>query len=119
MTLPLENVTVIDFSQVMLGPAATQMLADFGADVIKVERPERGDLSRWSVGRADDLDNPVFSSLNRNKRSIALDLRSQAAKAIILDLVKTADVVVENFRPGVMDRMGLGYETLSALNQIG
>lgn len=116
MTLPLENVTVIDFSQVMLGPAATQMLADFGADVIKVERPERGDLSRWSVGRSDDLDNPVFCSLNRNKRSIALDLRTKVAKRIVLDLIRAADVVVENFRPGVMDRMGLGYEALSAIN---
>jgi formyl-CoA transferase len=116
MTLPLENVTVIDFSQVMLGPAATQMLADFGADVIKVERPERGDLSRWSVGRSDDLDNPVFCSLNRNKRSIALDLRTEVAKRIVLDLIRAADVVVENFRPGVMDRMGLGYEALSAIN---
>jgi crotonobetainyl-CoA:carnitine CoA-transferase CaiB-like acyl-CoA transferase len=116
MTPPLENVTVIDFSQVMLGPAATQMLADFGADVIKVERLGRGDLSRWSVGRADDLYNPVFCSLNRNKRSIALDLRSEAAKRIVLDLIKAADVVVENFRPGVMDRMGLGYAALSAIN---
>jgi len=79
VTLPLDNVTVIDFSQVMLGPAATQMLADFGADVIKVERPGRGDLSRWSVGSPDDLYNPVFCSLNRNKRSIALDLRTEAA----------------------------------------
>ena len=116
MTLPLENVRVIDFSQVMLGPAATQMLADFGADVVKVERPERGDLSRWSVGRADDLDNPVFCSLNRNKRSIALDLRTEAARRIVLDLIRHADVVVENFRPGVMERMGLGYPALSALN---
>jgi formyl-CoA transferase len=116
MTLPLENVTVIDFSQVMLGPAATQMLADFGADVIKVERPEQGDLSRWSVGRSDDLDNPVFCSLNRNKRSIALNLRTEVAKRIVLDLIRAADVVVENFRPGVMDKMGLGYEALSAIN---
>jgi formyl-CoA transferase len=107
---------VIDFSQVMLGPAATQMLADFGADVIKVERPEQGDLSRWSVGRSDDLDNPVFCSLNRNKRSIALNLRTEVAKRIVLDLIRAADVVVENFRPGVMDKMGLGYEALSAIN---
>ena len=116
MTLPLDDVTVIDFSQVMLGPAATQMLADFGADVIKIERPGRGDLSRWSVGSPDDLDNPVFCSLNRNKRSIALDLRTEAAKHIVLELIRRADVLVENFRPGVMDRMGLGYASVSAVN---
>lgn len=116
MTLPLDDVKVIDFSQVMLGPAATQMLADFGADVIKIERPGRGDLSRWSVGSPDDLYNPVFCSLNRNKRSIALDLRAEAARAIVLELIKRADVLVENFRPGVMERMGFGYEALTEVN---
>jgi formyl-CoA transferase len=114
--LPLDGVVVVDFTQVMLGPAATQMLADFGADVIKVERPPRGDLSRTQPDDPRDPDNPVFCSLNRNKRSIALDLRSDAAKDIVKDLVRSADVVVENFRPGVMERMGLGYGTLSAVN---
>ena len=103
-TMPLEGVRVIDFTQVMMGPVATQMLADYGADVIKIERPGAGDLSRTSLADdPDGLNNPVFRSLNRNKRSIALDLRGEAGKAIVYDLVKTADVVVNNFRAGVMD----------------
>ena len=116
-TQPLSGVKVLDFTQVMMGPCCTQMLADYGADVIKIERPGAGDLSRTSL--ADDpegLNNPVFRSLNRNKRSIALDLRGEAGKAIIYDLVKTADVVVNNFRAGVMDRMGFGYDRLKSIN---
>src|SRR5919108_3823329 len=113
---PLSGVRVIDFTQVMLGPCATQVLADYGADVIKIERPGAGDLSRTSI--ADDpagLDNPVFRSLNRNKRSIALDLRSEAGKQVVYDLVRQADVVVNNFRAGVMERMGFGYADLARI----
>lgn len=114
---PLSGIKVIDFTQVMMGPCATQMLADYGADVIKIERPGAGDLSRSSVpDDPDGRNNSVFRSLNRNKRSIALDTRGDAGKAIIYDLVKQADVVVNNFRAGVMDRMGFGYEKLSAIN---
>ena len=114
---PLSGVRVIDFTQVMLGPSATQVLADYGADVIKIERPGAGDLSRTSIpDDPDGLDNPVFQSLNRNKRSIALDLRKPDGKAIIYDLVRNADVVVNNFRAGVMERMGFGYEELSRIN---
>ena len=115
--LPLEGVRVLDFSQVMMGPCCTQMLGDYGADVIKIERVDVGDLSRWSIG--DDPDggnNPVFSSLNRNKRSIALDLKREEHREVVLRLVETADVVVNNFRPGVMDRMGFGYDDLRAIN---
>jgi crotonobetainyl-CoA:carnitine CoA-transferase CaiB-like acyl-CoA transferase len=115
-TQPLTGVRVIDFSQVMLGPCATQMLADYGADVIKIERPA-GDLSRTSL--ADDPDgpnNPVFRSLNRNKRSVVLDLSKPEGKQVIYDLVRDADVVVNNFRAGVMERLGFGYETLAAIN---
>jgi len=114
---PLAGVRVIDFTQVMLGPSATQVLADYGADVIKIERPGAGDLSRSSI--PDDPDgpnNPVFRSLNRNKRSIALDLRKEDGKAIIYDLVREADVVANNFRAGVMERMGFGYERLAEIN---
>lgn len=116
--LPLDGIKIIDFSQVMLGPCATQMLADFGADVIKIERPKVGELSRNVFGGNSDLsrNNPVFFSLNRNKRSMALDTRTQAAKKVIYELVKTADVVVSNFRPGVMSRMGFSYETLKEIN---
>jgi formyl-CoA transferase len=100
-----------------MGPCATQMLADYGADVIKIERPGAGDLSRTSIADdPDGLNNPVFRSLNRNKRSIALDLRGPAGKEIVFDLVKKADVVVNNFRAGVMERMGFGYEALSKIN---
>ena len=115
--LPLDGVRVLDFSQVMMGPCCTQMLGDYGADVIKIERAGAGDLSRWSVG--DDPDggnNPVFSSLNRNKRSIAVNLKADEDREAVLRLVETADVVVNNFRPGVMDRMGFGYARLQAIN---
>jgi crotonobetainyl-CoA:carnitine CoA-transferase CaiB-like acyl-CoA transferase len=116
-TQPLAGVRVIDFTQVMLGPSATQVLADYGADVIKIERPGTGDLSRSSIpDDPDGLDNPVFRSLNRNKRSIALDLRKVDGKAIIYDLVRGADVVVNNFRAGVMERMGFGYDELAKIN---
>src|SRR5258708_37274242 len=114
---PAAGVRVIDFTQVMMGPCATQMLADYGADVIKIERPGAGDLSRTSIADdPDGLNNPVFQSLNRNKRSIALDLRGPAGKEVVFDLVKKADVVVNNFRAGVMERMGFGYEALSKIN---
>ncbi len=117
MALPLTGVRVIDFTQVMLGPCCTQMLGDYGADVIKIEKTKVGDLSRWSVGEdPDGLNNPVFASLNRNKRSLALDLKAEADRAVVLRLLETADVVVNNFRPGVMERMGFGYETLKRLN---
>ncbi|MBV8474472.1 MAG: CoA transferase [Hyphomicrobiales bacterium] len=114
---PLSGVRVIDFTQVMLGPSATQVLADYGADVVKIERPGAGDLSRSSIpDDPDGLDNPVFRSLNRNKRSIALDLRKPEGKAVIYDLVRNADVVVNNFRAGVMERMGFGYAELAEIN---
>ncbi len=116
--LPLDGVTVLDFTQVMLGPCCTQMLGDYGADVIKVERVGLGDLSRWSVGEdPDGGNNPVFASLNRNKRSIALDLKSEEGRAAIKQLASTVDVVVNNFRPGVMERMGLGYKDLKRINR--
>src|ERR1700723_412226 len=114
---PLSGVRVIDFTQVMLGPSATQVLADYGADVVKIERPGGGDLSRTSISDdPDGLDNPVFRSLNRNKRSIPLDLPKPDGKAIIYDLVREADIVVNNFRAGVMERMGFGYEELAKIN---
>lgn len=114
--LPLSGVTVIDFTQVFMGPCCTQLLGDYGADVIKVERPKVGDLSRSSIPDPDGLDNPVFLAINRNKRSVAIDLRTEAGRAIVHDLCRRADVIVSNFRPGVMDRMGLGYEALRAIN---
>ena len=116
--MPLSGIRVIDFTQVMLGPCATQMLGDFGADVIKVERPGTGDLSRSFFGETSDeaMNNAVFVSLNRNKRSIEINSKSDVGRQQILDLVRTSDVVVDNFRAGVMDRLGFGYEALSQIN---
>ncbi len=115
--LPLDGVRVVDFTQVMLGPCCTQMLADYGADVIKIEKQKVGDLSRWSVGKdPDGLNNPVFCSLNRNKRSFSVDLKDPATKEAVLQLIDTADVVVNNFRVGVMERMGFGFEDLKKRN---
>lgn len=116
--MPLSGVRIIDFTQVMLGPCCTQMLGDFGADVIKIERPGAGDLSRSFFGERSEeaMNNAVFASLNRNKRSVTLDTKTEAGRQAVLDLVKTADVVVDNFRAGVMDRLGFGYNELSGIN---
>lgn len=117
-SLPLDGVRVIDFTQVMLGPCCTQTLADYGAEVIKIEKSKIGDLSRWSLGSdPDGLNNPVFCSLNRNKKSLALDLKLEEARSAVLALIESADVVVNNFRPGVMERMGFGYEDLKKINK--
>lgn len=112
----LEGVVVLDFTQVYMGPSCTQMLADYGAEVIKVERPKVGDLSRNSFPDPAGQDNPVFFSINRNKRSITVDTRTDAGKDVIRDLVRRADVVVSNFRHGVIERMGFGYEECKQLN---
>ena len=114
--LPLAGIRVIDFTQVMMGPVCTQMLGDYGADVIKIERAGAGDLSRSTFPPKDGIDNPVFCSLNRNKRSVALDLRNAEQMAAVKSLIAGADVVVNNFRAGVMDRMGLGYDDCHQLN---
>ena len=115
--LPLSGIRVLDFTQVMMGPVATQMLADYGADVIKIERPGTGDLSRTSFPNDPaGLLGPVYCSLNRNKRSVVLDLRKQEDRDLVLQLVQTSDVVVNNFRAGVMERMGFGYEECSRIN---
>ncbi|MFV2054359.1 CaiB/BaiF CoA transferase family protein [Aliiroseovarius sp. YM-037] len=117
-TLPLDGIRVIDFTQVMLGPCATQMLADFGADVIKIERPGAGDLSRSFYGETSEeaMNNAVFASLNRNKRSVEIDTKSPEGKQMVYALVREADVVVDNFRAGVMDRLGFGYDELKKIN---
>ncbi len=112
---PLGGVTVLDFTQIELGPCATQVLGDFGADVIKIERPGAGDLSRVHMKHASG-ESAVFWSLNRNKRSVAIDVRSPLGREAIHRLARKADVVVHNFRPGVMERLGFGYADLSAIN---
>ena len=113
---PLTGVTIVDFTQVYSGPSCTQLLGDFGADVIKIERPGTGDLSRSSFPDEGGLDNPVFFSINRNKRSVSVNTRTDEGRQVIHDLVRGADVVVSNFRAGVMDRIGFGYDQLCAIN---
>jgi crotonobetainyl-CoA:carnitine CoA-transferase CaiB-like acyl-CoA transferase len=110
----LQGVRVIDFSRVVAGPYSTMLLGDFGAEVIKVERPGKGDDSRgWGPPNRGEV-STYFLGLNRNKKSIAIDLSTERGVAIARELVADADVVIESFRPGVMERLGLGYETLSA-----
>lgn len=112
---PLEGVRVLDFSTLVPGPLATLLLVDAGADVIKVERPGRGDELRSYEPKAGP-DGIGFALLNRGKRSITLDLKAPDAVERLLPLLRTADVLVEQYRPGVMDRFGLGYQALSAIN---
>lgn len=113
---PLAGIRVLDFSQIMMGPVATQLLADHGADVLKIERPGSGDIFRHAIVDPDGAEHPAFGAVNRNKRSVAVDVRAPEGLALIDDLVAKADVVVNNYRPGVMDRLGLGYERLSEIN---
>jgi crotonobetainyl-CoA:carnitine CoA-transferase CaiB-like acyl-CoA transferase len=118
MQQALQGVKIVDFTQMMLGPWATQFLGDMGADVIKVERPKYGEWERGlaAMGQLLGGDSPFFLAMNRNKRSLTLDLKAEEGKEIIRALVRDADVVVENFRPGVLDRLGLGYEALKQIN---
>lgn len=113
---PLSGVTVLDFTQVFMGPSCTQLLGDYGAEVIKVERPGVGDLSRSSISDPAGPDNPIFLSINRNKRSLSVDTRTEEGKDVVRRLVREADVVVSNFRAGVMQRLGFGYEALREIN---
>src|SRR3989442_3622186 len=116
MELPLEGIKVIDFTGVQAGPACTQLLAWFGAEVLKVERPGVGDVTRNQLRDIANLDALYFTQLNSNKRSLELDTKTPEGKAIMEKLIREADVVVENFRPGAMDRMGLSWEHIQALN---
>lgn len=114
--LPLQGIKVVDFTQVYLGPSCTQFLGDYGADVIKIERPGAGDLSRSSIPDEAGLDNPIFLSINRNKRSVSIDTRTAEGKQVIRRLIADSDVVVSNFRSGVMERLGFGYDAIHELN---
>jgi hypothetical protein len=119
MKQALAGLKVIDFSQLLQGPYATQMLGDLGADVIKIERYGSGDIYRgmtfFNKWIAED-ESPCFMAWNRNKRSIAIDMKKEEGKKIILQLIEQADIVVENFRPGVMERLGYGYAALKKIN---
>ncbi len=112
----LDGVVVADFSRVLAGPYATMLLGDLGADVVKVERPGTGDDTRaWGPPFDADGRATYFNSVNRNKRSVVVDLASAEGRAAALDLVAGADVVVENFRTGTMERLGLGYDAVRAV----
>lgn len=115
--LPLEGVRVLDISQVMAGPYACMLLADLGADVIKIEPPGTGDQTRGSMGfKMKGPDSMGFLNMNRNKRSVTLNLKSKAGREVLLRMVKDADILIENYRPGAMKRLGLGYEDLKVVN---
>ena len=112
-----EGVRVLDLSRMLAGPYGSMLLADLGAEVIKVEEPDGGDPMRvMGPPFLPDGDSAYFLSINRNKKSVALDLATPAGREVFLDLAAHADVVWENFRPGVMERLGLAYATLSAVN---
>jgi formyl-CoA transferase len=112
----LQGVRILDFTHVQSGPTCTQLLAWFGADVIKVERPGGGDITRSQLRDLPDADSLYFTMLNHNKRSITLDTKTPKGKEVLEALIKTCDVMVENFAPGVLDRMGFSWERIQDLN---
>ncbi len=113
---PMHGIRIIDLSTVISGPLATQILGDQGADVIKVEPPGTGDLTRPMGTRRNGL-SAIFAAANRNKRAIILDLKSESGVEILGELVATADVVVQNFRPGAVERMVLAMTTCAPSNR--
>ncbi|MCJ7490624.1 MAG: CoA transferase, partial [Dehalococcoidia bacterium] len=112
---PLKGVKILDLTWVLAGPFASMVLCDLGADVIKVERPGVGDVARYTAPIVNG-ESCYFFSVNRGKRSLTLDLKSERGRDLFLRLVEKADVVMENFTPGTMERLGLGYSTLSERN---
>jgi formyl-CoA transferase len=116
MTMPLEGIRIIDFTHVQAGPACTQLLGFYGADVIKVERPGSGDVTRAQLRDIPGADALYFTMLNGNKRSLTLDTKTQEGKEVLEKMIKSSDVLVENFGPGALDRMGFSWERIQALN---
>jgi crotonobetainyl-CoA:carnitine CoA-transferase CaiB-like acyl-CoA transferase len=115
---PLDGIRVLDFTAAMAGPRCGMLLGDFGADVIKIEPPEGDHARRWGVHRygPDGEFSGLFIALNRNKRSLVLDLKTEAGRDAAAALTATADVIIENYRPGIADRLGIGYASVSARN---
>ena len=119
-SLPLSGIRVLEFGQIAAGPFAGSLMADLGADVVKVERPDGGDGLRSWPPLTENAQGEVFSenfaSLNRNKRSVTADLKNPEDVSRLLELATVCDVIVENFRPGVLDRLGLGYKHIQKVN---
>lgn len=115
MSTALNDITVLDLTRVLAGPYCTMMLADFGANVIKIEVPGKGDDTR-AFGPLKNGASMYYANVNRNKLGVTLNLKAEEGKKIFLEMVKKADVVVENYRPGVMDKLGLGYDVLKEVN---
>jgi formyl-CoA transferase len=116
MSRPLEGIKIIDFTHVQAGPACTQLLAWYGADVIKVERPGSGDVTRNQLRHVKDADALYFTMLNSNKRSLTLDTKTAEGKEVLTKLIKESDILVENFGPGALDRMGFTWKHIQELN---
>lgn len=112
----LSGVKVLDLSRVLAGPYCGMMLADMGADVLKIEMPQKGDDARRNAPLIENGESAYFINLNRNKRGMTLNLKSEKGKEVFRKLVKDADILIENYRPGVMDKLGLGYEELRKIN---
>ncbi|HVD55436.1 MAG TPA: CoA transferase, partial [Thermoleophilaceae bacterium] len=116
MSKALEGVRVVDMTHVQAGPVCTQLLAYMGADVIKIERPKGGDVTRSQLRDLPDVDSLYFTMLNANKRSLTLNMKSDEGKDVFTRLLERSDVVVENFGPGVMDRLGYTWERIHEIN---
>src|SRR5438067_4036260 len=116
MSQPLSGIRILDLSRLLPGAYASQMMADFGADVIKIEEPGSGDYGRYMPPQGPGGMSLYFLAINRNKRSVTVNLKSAQGREIFLRLVRESDVVLESFRPGVMERLGLDYEQLKEVN---
>src|SRR6188472_170506 len=116
MSKALEGIRVLDMTHVQSGPSATQILAWFGADVIKVELPGRGDITRQQLRDVPNVDSLYFTMLNCNKRSVTINMKSPKGQEIFVRLLKQCDILVENFAPGVLDRQGFPWKRIQEIN---
>ena len=116
MSKALDGVRILDFTHVQSGPTCTQLLAWFGADVIKIERVGEGDATRGQLRDIPGVDSLYFTMLNHNKRSVTLDTKNPKGRQVLDTLIKTCDVLVENFAPGALDRMGITWDHIQKLN---
>ncbi|HCH10134.1 MAG TPA: hypothetical protein DEW32_13180, partial [Dehalococcoidia bacterium] len=116
MDRALEDVKVLDLTHVQAGPSCGQMLGFLGADVVKIEDTRGGDSTRWELAHRDDSDSFYFLIFNNNKRAITLDLKTEKGKEVFRGLVKWADVLLENFSKGMLNRLGLGWDVLQQIN---